>query len=59
MKTIVLNRFTLIFNIIETDLIFAMNPIFTKTLFNSAKNALSTTKKNVDQPNTLNMNEMR
>ena len=59
MKTIVLNCFTLIVNIIEMDLIFAVNSILTKTFFNSARNALSTTKKNADQSSTLNINKMR
>ena len=59
MKTIVLNRFTLIINIIETDLIFEANSILTKTLFNPARNALFATKKNVDQSNTLNINKMK
>ena len=56
MKMIVSNCFTLIINITETDLIFVVNSILAKTFFNSAKNALSMTKKNADQSNTLNMN---
>ena len=59
MKTIALSRFTLIVNIIEMDLIFAANPIFAKTFFNSARNALFVIKKNAGQSSTLNMNEMR
>ena len=59
MKPIVLSHFTSIVNIIKTDLIFAADPILAKTLFNSARNALSATRKNVDQSSTLNMNETR
>ena len=59
MKTTIPSRFILTVNITETDLIFAVNSILAKTFFNSARNALSATRKNADQSSTLNMNKMK